>query len=365
MVTSRLLALFPFGGLPNQIACFQPPHSPSKHWKFVDRKEAAFEAWNAHRQKPAIPPDEREEIFAMRLVAQRCLYGVDRNPVAVDLAKVSLWLATLAKDHALTFVDHALRHGDSLIGLSRKQIEAFHWDSEAPRFQAGFETMQVRAHVAKVAELRQRIREADESVSDRELRDLWDEAQFELGKVRLFGDLVLAAFFERERPKERERKRVEYANAVVSGGAESYRDWLEERRHAEKPLVPFHWEIEFPEVFDRSEPGFDAMLGNPPFMGGHKVWPVLGGSYRDYLKVQHAESGGKAVDLVAHFFRRCFTLIRQGGTIGLIATNTIAQGDTRSAGLRYLCRAGGTIYSARRRLRLKRKRLYRTTSEIA
>ena len=68
--------------------------------------------------------------------------------------------------------------------------------------------MQVREHVAKVAKLRRRIREADETVSDWELRDLWDEAQFELGKVRLFGDLVLAAFFEGEKPKEREGKRA-------------------------------------------------------------------------------------------------------------------------------------------------------------
>ncbi len=100
--------------------------------------DALVEAWHAHGEVPRIPADEREEIFAMRLVAQRCLYGVDRNPVAVDLAKMSLWLVTLAKDHALTFVDHALRHGDSLVGLSRKQIEAFHWDVDAPRFQAGF-----------------------------------------------------------------------------------------------------------------------------------------------------------------------------------------------------------------------------------
>ena len=66
---------------------------------------------------PEIPADEDEVIFARRLVAQRCLYGVDRNPVAVDLAKMSLWLVTLAREHAFTFVDHALRHGDSLVGL--------------------------------------------------------------------------------------------------------------------------------------------------------------------------------------------------------------------------------------------------------
>ena len=57
-------------------------------------------------------------LYARRLVAQRCLYGVDKNPMAVDLAKLSLWLATLAKDHPFTFLDHALRHGDSLVGLS-------------------------------------------------------------------------------------------------------------------------------------------------------------------------------------------------------------------------------------------------------
>jgi len=102
--------------------------------------EALVEAWHAHGKVPIIPPDEDEVVFARRLVSQRCLYGVDRNPVAVDLAKVSLWLVTLAREHPLTFLDHALRHGDSLVGLSCKQIEAFHWDANAPRFQAGFET---------------------------------------------------------------------------------------------------------------------------------------------------------------------------------------------------------------------------------
>jgi type I restriction-modification system DNA methylase subunit len=92
--------------------------------------DALVDAWRAHGEMPSIPTDEDEVIFARRLVAQRCLYGVDKNPVAVDLAKMSLWLATMARDHALTFVDHALRHGDSLVGLSRKQIEAFHWVGE-------------------------------------------------------------------------------------------------------------------------------------------------------------------------------------------------------------------------------------------
>ena len=78
-----------------------------------------------------IPPDEDEILHARRIVAQRCLYGVDKNPMAVDLAKLSLWLATLAKDHPFTFLDHALRCGDSLVGLSKPQIVGFHWKPRA------------------------------------------------------------------------------------------------------------------------------------------------------------------------------------------------------------------------------------------
>lgn len=73
-------------------------------------------AWRVHGGRPQVPPDETEELLAKRLIAQRCLYGVDRNPMATDLAKLSLWLATLAKDHPFTFLDHAIRCGDSLVG---------------------------------------------------------------------------------------------------------------------------------------------------------------------------------------------------------------------------------------------------------
>jgi len=82
---------------------------------------------------------------------------------------------------------------------------------------------------------------------------------------------VLAAFFEDQKPREREGKRSGYANAVVSGEAERYRGWLEEWRHAEQPLAPFHWEIEFPEVFERKPSGFDAMVGNPPSSVGDEL----------------------------------------------------------------------------------------------
>ena len=310
---------------------------------------ALIESYRAYGDAPNIPPDEDETIFARRMVAQRCLYGVDRNPKAVDLAKLSLWLTTLAKEHPLTFLDHALRHGDSLVGLSIPQLQAFHWKGDAPHFEEGFEALQGRAHLTEAAELRQLIREADDSVSDGELRELWDQVQSETASVRLLGDLALAAFFQESKPKDRETRRKEFATNVIDGEAATYRPWLEDMRNADLPLVPFHWQIEFPEVFDRDNPGFDSIVGNPPF-GGH-VTVVAGNmsGYAEWLRYAHSESSGKC-DLVAHFFRRSFDLIRVNGTFGMIATNTIAQGDTRHSGLRWICTNSGKIYNAWRRI---------------
>ena len=290
--------------------------------------DALIEAWDAHGGRPEMPQDEDEVVFARRLVAQRCIYGVDRNPVAVDLAKVSLWLVTLARDHALTFVDHALRHGDSLVGLSRRQVESFRWDCGA----AGFEAVRVRDHLDNVIGLRRRVRSAGDSVSDAQLHEWWHQAQDELDLVRLCGDLVLAAYFSCDSSRNRETKRAAFADAVQKGLAHEYRAWLEEWRDADVPLVPFHWELEFPEVFERTNPGFDAIVGNPPFMKGGAISSNLGDPYLAYLLEEFEASHGNS-DLVAFFFRRAFGMLRDGGCMGLIATKTIAQGDTRATGI--------------------------------
>ena len=304
------------------------------------------EAWSVHGGPPDLPADEDELLHARRLVAQQCIYGVDKNPMAIDLARLSLWLVTLARDHEFTFIDHALRPGDSLVGLTRAQIEGFHWDAEAPSFQLGTETMEVQRHVTRVSEMRQLIRELGDEAPEHELRDLLDEAERELRNVRRVADLVLTAFFEGGKPKERESKRVIYASLLLEEG----RAATASRVATNLPVAPFHWELEFPEVFERENPGFDAVVGNPPFAGKNTVAAAHAAGYPDWLKQLHAESHGNS-DLVAHFFRRAFNLLREGGTLGLIATNTIGQGDTRSTGLRWICKHGGHIYRARRRLK--------------
>ena len=307
------------------------------------------EAWHAHGGPPAIPPDEDELLHARRLIAQHCLYGVDKNAMAVDLARLSLWLVTFAKDHEFTFINHALRHGDSLTGLSLAQIQALHWREDVPA-QVEMEEQAVRRCVATARALRARIHTARESATADELDDLLGRAESELYGVRAYGDLVLLAFFKGKKPAERDRIREEHAAYVLTDRADRYRDEIEAWRSADPPFAPFHWEIEFPEVFERENPGFDAVVGNPPFAGKNTVIAAHVAGYLHWLKAMHEESHGNA-DLVAHFFRRAFTLMRDGGAFGLIATNTIAQGDTRTTGLRFICEHGGEIYRARRRVK--------------
>jgi hypothetical protein len=312
--------------------------------------DALLEAWEYHNLRPELSPDEDVLIFARRLVAQRCLYGVDRNPVAVDLAKMSLWLATLARDHPLTFLDHAFKHGDSLVGLSLMQIEGFHWDEEEARSQQGLVTLRTREHIARAYDLRALIRQAGSDIPEPELKELLREADDELAQIKLAGDLVVAAFFLGNRPKERKTRLGYFAGDFSSGRAEDHGGLLDDLYYAEQPLVPFHWGIEFPEVFERENPGFDAIVGNPPFAGKNTMAAGNPPNYPDWLKTLHEESHGNS-DLVAHFFRRAFNLVGDGAAFGLIATNTIAQGDTRGTGLRWICKHGGEVYDAQRRLK--------------
>lgn len=312
--------------------------------------EALLQAWVVHGGKPGVPPDEDEVIFARRLVAQRCLYGVDRNPVAVDLAKMSLWLATLAREHPLTFVDHALKHGDSLAGLTIKQIEAFHWSERQAHEGRRFVSLAVHKHLEQAAVLRDAIRNAADFTPEENLSELLGRAEDELARATFAGDLVVAAFFSGGATKAREATLGEFAGSIERGDAERHQILLDTWRGSDPPLVPFHWELEFPEVFEREAPGFDAVVGNPPFAGKNTMATGNVEGYSDWLKQLHEHSHGNS-DIVAHFFRRAFNLLREGGTLGLIATNTIAQGDTRTTGLRWICSHAGRIYNVQRRLK--------------
>lgn len=171
-------------------------------------------------------------------------------------------------------------------------------------------------------------------------------------QVRLLGDATLAAFFSSDKPRARETARMSLG---VSASLVPDQSWPRIREAAaglaagKHPIRPFHWEIEFPEVFGTRSEGFDAIVGNPPFAGKNTLINAQRAHYLDWLQIVHEGAHGNA-DLVAHFFRRAFGLLGPGGCLGLIATNTIGQGDTRESGLRALIVGGGTISRAIRRL---------------
>ena len=167
--------------------------------------------------------------------------------------------------------------------------------------------------------------------------------------ARIVGDAVIAAFFSADNPRGREAER----QTVESWIAATPPDWDRLRAQgdafrAEQGWRPFHWEIEFPEVFLRDNPGFDAIVGNPPFAGKNTISAASGPRYLPWLQTLHKGAHGNA-DLVAHFFRRAFGLLRAGGAFGLIATNTIGQGDTRETGLAAILREGGAVFRATKR----------------
>lgn len=307
------------------------------------------QAWDMHKaEKPTIPPDEDEVIHARRLVAQRCLYGVDRNPMAVDLARLSLWLATLAREHEFSFLDHAIKAGDSLVGLTQKEIEAANWDDSKPGLPLYRHL--IRDEVRKALEGREAIRTAPDDVTRAIQESRHRRVEEEIEPARQVGDAVIAAFFSVDKAKAREQARTEVESWITAHLRPEW-DKIESaarRFRIEQGWRPFHWQIEFPEVFIRDNPGFDGIVGNPPFAGKNTISAGSGPRYLPWLQQLHEGAHGNA-DLVAHFFRRAFKLLREGGAFGLIATNTIGQGDTRQTGLAAILASGGSIYRAIKR----------------
>jgi hypothetical protein len=318
-------------------------------------------AWEREGQTEKVA-SAREDVVthARRLVAQRCLYGVDRNPFAVNLAKLSLWLVTLARNEPFTFVDHCLRHGDSLVGLSFEQIRAFHW---APEAQMSFIENELAACIQESLALRQQILElageASPGVTRLKENLLWD-ANDAQERVRIIADLVVGAFFEGKNDKERKAERTRRLDLVqqwLADGDSPSAEIVEMRERICARIPVFHWWLEFPEVFHRERLDpldadranhaalMDAFVGNPPFAGKNGIAASNGEGYLDWLKTIHPGSHGNA-DLSAHFFRRVDSLLGTHGTTGLIATNTIGQGDTRATGLQPLVNSGYVIYDA-------------------
>lgn len=286
-----------------------------------------------------LPKDEDERmILARRLVADRCLYGVDKNPLAVEIAKLSLWLTTMAKGRPFSFLDHALKCGDALVGASADDF--LRW---AHGYQNSAMTLfdeQLRLQLETARQKRRELEAFDvKDVRDSQLKAaLLKEADAAMAHIKRGCDLLTGARLLGLSDREIEELQLGLLFPYMAGeldgvvDAGKHPDAARALNVAKKERA-FHWEFEFPEVFPQG--GFNAFIGNPPFLGGKRISTNFGENYLSYMKNKWSHTAGSS-DFCAYFFLQSYNLLSRGSYLGLIATNTISQGDTREVGLDYL-----------------------------
>ena len=314
---------------------------------------------------------------AMKDVVRNCIYGVDRNPLAVELCKIALWLEAYNPGEPLNFLDHHIKCGDAIVGLAHRgeldngiPDEAFAAlpvdDKAIAKLFKGKNTKERKVRKSSGSGQQLRLGEQlDSSVQEamaeykvfsllaettpeeierkaKAYRQFIDSRGFTF--LKRMADTQVAQFFI---PKTRENQDFLMTDEdfrLILSGYQSGQD----RKIANATVVAFdhrffHWFIEFPEVFN--EGGFDCILGNPPFLGGLKISTHYGSNFLTWLHYAYKNANGTC-DLVAYFFRRIFSLISPKGFMSLISTNTISQGDTRTGGIDFIINNGGIINHA-------------------
>jgi hypothetical protein len=210
-----------------------------------------------------------------RQVTRHCLYGVDLNPLAVNLAKLSLWLNSFARDHKLTFLDHRLKVGNSLIGLrsldALKQRPVRDGERKSKKMREelpGFRKFEQEFEVAarRVAELT----EIDEDDTDRQKQEYETARDVMQAVMGPLADLYTAYLMDEGISPDNYRdlflasSKQEHGVLFRDGACEQAQARVQElcRRHHF-----FHWPLEFPDVFAGvdSATGFDGTVGNPPW----------------------------------------------------------------------------------------------------
>ncbi|MDR2253193.1 MAG: N-6 DNA methylase, partial [Bifidobacteriaceae bacterium] len=327
------------------------------------------EAWQAEGVSTRLGPRETET-RAIREVVAQCLYGADINEMAVEMCKLSLWLVSLDRDLPFSFVDDKVLLGNSLLGVTDlAQIEELHIAPKAKDPQETLFLVDAQMRIAgrvdlsgviqRVRRRRQRlaseVSETDPGRTAAAKRRLMAEIERDLTQVLKLADGVVAAGLPlggkpgKKLNQAYENLEIAASRAFPSQGAPdpSRLDAIIEQGLA--PAVaadyerwrPLHWALAVPDVMERG--GFDAIIGNPPFLGGQKLTGAMGTAVRDWLVNVLADGRRGSADLVAYFCLRAVALLQANGALGLIATNTVAQGDTREVGLDAMVARGFTI----------------------
>ena len=319
------------------------------------------EAWRDERVAVGAPHEQMTS--AVRKVVARCLYGADINAMAIEMCKLSLWLVSLDPKLPFSFVDDKVLHGNSLLGLTDvRQLKALHIDPEKVPAQSSLFDLDVEETLRRASGLRQQlsseVSDLDPERSAATKRRLLADAQATTATLAKVADGVIAAGLALggkpgralDAAYENLRVAVSTAYPVEGEGDPAMLEAIISRgliptvRTDYDRWRPLHWVLAVPDAMERG--GFDAIVGNPPFLGGQKLTGAMGTNVRDWLVHGLAEGMRGSADLVAYFFLRAASLLNRHGTLGLVATNTVAQGDTRQVGLDRMVEAGFTITRA-------------------
>jgi len=295
-----------------------------------------------------IEKGEAELSYWKRRVAQQCIYGVDLNPLAVELAKLSLWLSTAAKDRPLSFLDHHLRPGNALIGS---------WLNEVASGQhpAAKQARQRARHVAEIVQSQQTQVVAQLTMlADAEFRDSMSSALASIAAIEQSQGITLSDVKAQEAAYAELRQRFseKYSTLANLGAALYYDlpigtdDWRPladialGKSNGQTPLPEFtnqletanrlaatkrffHWELEFPDIFFDAngqplgtQAGFDVVIGNPPYVRQEQLSPDKPYYRTHYDAVYHG-----VADLFVYFFAQGLHLLREGGRLAYISSN--------------------------------------------
>jgi hypothetical protein len=320
-------------------------------------------------------PSVSDQRHAVRDVIRQCIYAVDKNPLAVDLCKVALWIEGLNAGRPLNFLDPHVKCGDSLVGVcdlddlkrgipdeaykavtgddkdaAREFRKRNKFERESGQMPLGLSSKPPAELAQEFAALAAIDERRPEDVAEKEARYGSLRAGVEWLQRKNACDAWTAAFFVPVQGSAFSGQEVVPTTADVwkiAAGHQVHGKLVQAITKAATDAGHpfFHWPLEFPDVFVAG--GFDVLLGNPPFLGGNRTSGALGDSYFNYLTTEYAPAGGLA-DLCTYFYRRAFLLLRDGARLDMVATNTIGQGDTRQGGLAVIVRNNGHICLVRR-----------------
>lgn len=301
--------------------------------------------------------EEADLVFWKRRVVQSCVYGVDLNPLAVELAKLSLWLTTVARDQPLSFLDHHLRPGNSLVGaqIAHLDLPAARKNGRARKMEQAQAAGQISlfGDSAFTQKISTAVRsmwliEGSEASSVEQVKEqerLYDELRSRLvGRYSRLLNVVTAAQFGLSVDARHWPALVKYATANGAAAFPVFEKALDEAEQMAEEERFFHWELEFPEIyfdeFGRSledEAGFEAVIGNPPYVRQEQL-----AAYKPYFQRHFAAVYHGLADIFVYFFAQGLQQTRPMGRLSYISSNSWLRANYATP-LRHHLRTAATV----------------------